>query len=234
MLQITLRLALPFIPYILITYYSTLQPYSTSVYILHCLQNVAELDLVARTMDRWCLRQQQQQYCHGNNVSPRLKARHDNTTPPPQKLTNHNGIPSDDNISNPQAIANSTSKDSTDNKTIDPQLAQQESDTDSDESPLVAAVVESLDEAQVSSSSDDDHEFFDAVEQSRTESSPIEATISPVNSVTIATISLDRTEPPSVNVSQSPLVTKEDKVTISPSSDHVNEPLEVRWTQYPW
>ncbi|XP_065893633.1 oxysterol-binding protein 1-like [Dysidea avara] len=190
------------------------------------IKNVAELDLVARTMDRWCLRQQQQQYCHGNNVSPRLKARHDNTTPPPQKLTNHNGIPSDDNISNPQAIANSTSKDSTDNKTIDPQLAQQESDTDSDESPLVAAVVESLDEAQVSSSSDDDHEFFDAVEQSRTESSPIEATISPVNSVTIATTSLDRTEPPSVNVSQSPLVTKEDKVTISPSSDHVNEPLE--------
>jgi len=164
-------------------------------------------------MDRWCLRQQQQYY-HGNEVSPCLKAKHNNITPPPQKLINHNGVSSD--LTSPKAVANNASKDLTNNKTSDNQVTQQESDTDSDRSSLVDAMLESLDGGHMSSSSDDEREFFDAVEQSRNETSPVKATTNKV------TTSSERTVPQSVDVSQLPVETKEGQ-----SSDHVDGPLEV-------
>lgn len=174
---------------------------------------MAELDLVARTMDRWCLRQQQQYY-RGNEVSPRLMAKHNSITPPPQKLTNRNGVYSDD-VTSPQAVANNASKNLANNKTSDIQVTQQESDTDSDRSSLVDAMLESLDGGHMSSSSDDKREFFDAVEQSRNGSSPVEATTNKV------TASLERTVPLSTDVSRLPAETD------APSSDHVDGPLEV-------
>jgi len=155
-------------------------------------------------MDRWCLQQQQQQFCHGNEVSPRLKAKCKNKSYSAQKLTNHNGTPSND-ITSPQAVTNNTSKDFTSNKTNDTRSAQQESDTDSDTSSLVAAMLESLDGGHVSSSSNDDRDFFDAVEQSRNESSPVET-------------SSGGTAPLATNMLQSPMET----------DSHVDGPLEVR------